>query len=463
MAFSHGITIQEVDTALQPMLSLDMPVVCVGVAPCQSADVVNVPQLCYSLSDFKEKFGYSADWDNYTLCEAAYCFFQLFRVQPLIFINALDPTKYKTASTRSASVFRGYATVPAQIVLSSLVVKSGEKTLTKDTDYTAAYNNAGNLEIKIKNKSKVTGNTIQLTYDELKPAQVVKADIIAAIEGVQEIYPKYQLLPGIILAPKWSCDSEVAAVMAAACRDINGCFKAVTYVDIPTDTVTTYDACNEYKNANNLNDENMYPCWPKVSLGGKQYHLSTQAAALSCRVDAENGQVPFESPSNKNLQCDSAVLANGTEVLLGKDKCDYLNSVGISTAMNFSGGWKLWGNCTACYPNDLDPKNYFLPLRRMISWLSNTLITSFMYKIDKPINRRLVQSIVNSVNIWLNGLAARECILGGRIEFNRAENPDTSLIAGQITFHLFVGFLTPAQSIEFLLEYDTSYLETLFS
>lgn len=463
MSFRHGIFTEEISTNIQPMLSLTSPVVVIGTAPAQSAAVANTPQICYSLNEFKEKFGWSEDWSNYTLCEAAYCFFTLYRINPVIFINALDPTKCKASATRSASVFRGYAEVSAQIVLSSLVVKSGETTLVKDTDYTASYNNSGNLEIKIKNKAKVTNNVVQLTYDELKPAQVTKADIIAGIEGVESIYPKFQLIPSIIIAPKWSCDAEVAAVLAAACLDINTCFKAVTFVDIPTDTVTTYDACNEYKNSNNLVDENMYLCWPKVSLGGKQYHLSTQAAALSCRVDAENGDVPYESPSNKNLQCDSAVLANGTEVLLGKGQADYLNSVGIATALNFAGGWKLWGNCVSAYPNQLDPKDYWLPLRKMLAWVSNTLITSFFHKVDKPINRRLVQNIVNSVNLWLNGLTAREFILGGRVEFLREENPDTDLIAGKLTLHVYIGFVTPAQEIDFLVEYDTSYLETLFS
>ena len=463
MAFKHGIYVEEVETAIQPMLSLDSPVVVIGTAPAQSAEVANTPQICYSLNEFKEKFGFSTDWDNYTLCEAAYCFFTLYRINPVIFINALDISKHKASATKSVTVFRNIATVAAQIVLSSLVVKSGETTLRKDTDYTAAYNNSGNLEIKIKSANKVTNNTLALTFDELKPSQVTKADIIAAIEGVEAVYPKFQMNTSIIIAPKWSCDAEVAAVMAAACLDINTCFKAVTFVDIPTDTVTTYDACNEYKNSNNLVDENMYLCWPKVSLGGKQYHLSTQAAALTCRVDAENGDVPYESPSNKNLQCDSAVLANGTEVLLGKGQADYLNSVGIATALNFAGGWKLWGNCCSIYPNQLDPKDYWLPLRKMLAWVSNTLITSFFHKVDKPINRRLVQNIVNSVNIWLNSLAAREFILGGRVEFLREENADTDLIAGKLTLHVYIGFVTPAQEINFLVEYDTSYLETLFS
>ena len=51
-----------------------------------------------------------------------------------------------------------------------------------------------------------------------------------------------------------------------------------------------------------------------------------------------------ESPSNKLLQIDSAVLADGTVVLLDLQQANYLNSNGIVTALNFIGGYVLWGD-----------------------------------------------------------------------------------------------------------------------
>lgn len=69
---------------------------------------------------------------------------------------------------------------------------------------------------------------------------------------------------------------------------------------------------------------------------------------------------------------------------------------------------------------------------------------------------------MDSVNIWLNGLAARQYILGGRVEFLEDENPTTSLLDGIITFHLYVTPPAPAREINFILEYDVNYLSTLF-
>lgn len=45
--------------------------------------------------------------------------------------------------------------------------------------------------------------------------------------------------------------------------------------------------------------------------------------------------------------------------------------------------------------------------------------------------RRLIDSIVDSVNIWLNGLVSEEKLLGARVEFLDEENSTTALMAGK--------------------------------
>ena len=156
------------------------------------------------------------------------------------------------------------------------------------------------------------------------------------------------------------------------------------------------------------------------------------------------------------------VLKNGKEVWLAPDQAAYLNGEGIVTALNFIGGWKAWGNRTSIYPSVTDPKDAFIPLRRMFNWIGNTLTLTFWQKVDFPVNRRLVETILDSANIWLNGLSARQFILGGRIEFREDENPTTDLMDGIIRFHVYVTPPTPAREIDFILEYDPEYLKTLF-
>ena len=79
-----------------------------------------------------------------------------------------------------------------------------------------------------------------------------------------------------------------------------------------------------------------------------------------------------------------------------------------------------------------------------------------------PVNRRLVESVVDSANIWLNGLTARGALVGGRVEFLDTENPKTDLLDGIIKFHVYIAPPVPAREISFVQEYDASYLSTLF-
>jgi hypothetical protein len=158
----------------------------------------------------------------------------------------------------------------------------------------------------------------------------------------------------------------------------------------------------------------------------------------------------------------NAAVANKEEVWMGPEQAGYLNGQGVVTALNFVGGWKCWGNRTGCYPSVTDVKDSMIPIRRMFNWIGNTLTLTFWQKVDYPANRRLIETIVDSANIWLNGLAARQFILGGRVEFQVDENPVTDLMDGNIKFHVYVTPPSPAKEISFILEYDPAYVATLF-
>lgn len=92
------------------------------------------------------------------------------------------------------------------------------------------------------------------------------------------------------------------------------------------------------------------------------------------------------------------------------------------------GGWTAWGNHTACYPKSTDVKDYFIPLSRMFDYVTNTLIKTFWSKLDKPMNRRLIDTILDSANIWLNGLVgcrlSAGCQCGNAGKREPADQPD---------------------------------------
>lgn len=179
-------------------------------------------------------------------------------------------------------------------------------------------------------------------------------------------------------------------------------------------------------------------------------------------IYAANDDVPYKSPSNKTVNVTGLCLKDGTEVVLTHKQAEYLNGCGIITGLSFMGGWKIFGNRTGCYPNNTDPKDCFLCVRRMFNWHSQTFIQTYWQKLDDPTNRRLIDTVVDSKNIRLNGITGTGALLGGRIEFIEKENPRTSLIDGQIKFHTYMTPPVPARDIENVLEYDTNYFDTLF-
>ena len=366
-------------------------------------------------------------------------------------------------------------TLSTDTVLNSVVVESGgsEKVaLTADVDYNAARNNNNEVVITLITDEKVVDDTITINYHEVDASKVTAVDIIGGIDNetgdatglelIESIYPRLGVLPGIIIAPKFSTNTAIAALMKAKARLINDTFKATAIVDIDTDAAPSYTQVVQTKEIKNLVDPFLMVCYPKVALDGRQYHLSTHMAALMNQIDAGNFDIPSISPSNHNLQIDSTVRKDGSEMWLGLPQVNYLNGNGIVSALNFAGGWRLWGNRTSAYPANNDVKDNFIPLRRMFNFISNSLTVSFWSRIDNPANRRLIESTVNSANIWLDSMVSKGVLLGGRTEFLSTENPTTSLMDGILRFHIYMTPPTPAREIDWVQEYDPDYLSTLF-
>lgn len=348
---------------------------------------------------------------------------------------------------------------------------------TEGTDYDAAFDDDGYLVItSLKNTDGTykipTGEPIAFSAQKLNPAAVDVGDVIGGVdvsgnksgfELVDECFPRFRLVPGLLLAPGYSGNAGLAAVMAAKAANINQEFTAVSLIDVPTNSVGQYSAVPEWKNNNNITDPRQIACWPGVALDGVYYDLSVQLAGAIAITDSENDDVPYVSPSNHTINATASVLADGTEVWIAPDTGAYLNGQGVVTALNFVGGWKAWGNRTACYPGNTDVKDSFIPVRRMFAWIGNTIVQTFWSQVDAPLNRRLIDTIVDSVNLWLNGLAARQYIIAGRIEFNSDENPAQDLLDGIARFHVYVTPASPAREIDFIIEYDPAYLANLFA
>ncbi len=415
--YQHGVYSGEVPTALLPARYVDTNAVfAVGTAPVHTLGegnppYVNTPRLYNSYDAFVAEMGWSEDWQSFTLCEVAESHFAKYGASPLVCVNVFDPEKHLSEENEPDP-----SQVSAADIIGGIDAKTGKKT---------------------------------------------------GLELIAEMFPRFRIVPGSILAPRFSEDSAVAVSMSAKATGINGLFRALALADVPTDKAPYYTGVPEYKERNNLTGENLVVCWPRIALGERIYHISTQLTGRMSLTDSDNGNSPHVSPSNKQAFMDRAVTvdASGTvaeEVWLGLDENNYLNGQGIVTVSNFDGGWKFWGNRTGCYPSNTDPKDAFIPIRRFMNWYQNTFILTYFSQVDGPITKRFIERILKSEQIRLDGFTSRGIINGGRISYQSDENPLTDVMDGLLRFHLWLSPPPPARSIEGIFEFDPTYLEALF-
>jgi phage tail sheath protein FI len=454
----------------------------VGTAPVHTVTDGSIqdPVLCRTYAEAVKSFGYSDDWTKYSLCELMYSHFKLYNASPVILVNVLDPAVNRTAVEEdSYGVADNKVILPFEAISSeALAVRSadGNATYIKGTDYDVYYDE-DKCVVEIIDGGTVPAGAAELriAFDALDFTGIDRDDIIGGfspathksggLELIDGCFPKFAVVPDLIVCPGYSHDPEVAAAMAAKAARINGVFTETCKALIDADTAAApyYTDVAAWKSLQGISSKEQILFYPMLKLGGRVFHASVQAAGLIAQVDKANDNTPAESPSNKSLQADAAVTADGTEVRLSIAQANFLGGNGIVTAINFIGGFRLWGNFTACYPENTDARDCLIPVSRMFGWVGKSLILSYWSRLDGKLTRRFVDSVLDSINIWLNGLVSEEKLLGGRVEFLADENRDADFMQGIIRFHLFVTPPSPAQEIDCTLEYDVSYLETLFA
>lgn len=472
--FQHGSYSKEVPTSLRGMVSAKNPILVVGTAPINMGDITNVnrAQLVTSAEEAMKYFGGTSDL-SFTISEVLDACLNLYNVKPIVAINVLDPAKHKTEKTKSAIVVTENKVTLEEsgIILSTLTVKiaSQQEALPQDK-YNAYFNNSGKVIIEIIGEGIPQ---IDVEYSFLDISKVTKSDILGGIdpntlekqgfECIDEVFNKYSMIPGLIIAPGFSHEPEIKAIIEAKASSINSKYGAMGIIDLPEET--QYGDAILKKKELNIVDEDLILCYGKGKLGDKIYHMSTLAAGSMSSIDAGNDGVPYESPSNKNLKVNALVIKTNEgykEILLDEEQqANLLNENGIVTAIRRSNGFVLWGNRTSAYQpgGSTDPKDIWIPVKRMFKYVSNVIIMNTAQDVDKPMTYSRAELIQNTVNVYLAGLVSAQKLLGGRIEFLREENPLGDMLEGKFKWHIYIGAVLPGESLHFILEYDPSYQE----
>jgi phage tail sheath protein FI len=470
MAFQHGVYIQELDTKILGVRTCDsaLPFI-VGIAPVHKLagdKPVNSAKLIFNYKEFVETFGEVPAGEveaGYTLSQFARIYFTLYGMSPAIFVNVFNPSTHKTAVAAEAKTFTTDTITLAHVGVMNEVVKNegGTVTYVKDTDYTIDYVTG---VITRKTTGAITaGQAVKVNYDYGDITKVVATDIIGGVDAgtgkrtglelIDEAFTSFGKVIGTVLAPGFSYLSNVGNALIAKAEKVSSHFKAEAYIDVPPTVGKPADALT-FKAT--FGSPHVAVFWPQVKYGSESHWLSAHAAGLTAKVDEKNTGVPYESPSNKELRID------GPAKILTIQEANYLNEQGIATVFRFATGWKLWGNRTAAFPENTDIKDTFIPCRRMANWIENNLVLLTWQKVDDPMNKRLIETVVSTVNIWLNGLVGRSFLIGAKVYFRKEDNPLTDLANGIIRFYITYLAPPPAETTEHILEVDVTYFNNLF-
>ena len=482
MAYKHGVYNTEQATSLTvPIQGSAGLQVIFGTAPIHLAKdpaaAVNTPKLVYSYKEAVEAVGYSDDFENFTLCQSISACFQVFNVAPIILVNVLDPNKAAHVTqnqAESCDVVDGVVLYDKKyVLLNTLAVKNGSATLVAGSDYEAAHEDDGSVAITLLSTAAKEASSLTVSSTSLKPSGVTAADIVGGVDAatgaetglevVRQVYPKLGMTPGILTAPRFSTNATVSAALQAKTKEINGVFKCVCIADVDSgaDGARKYTDVKEQKERQALTDPNAYGVWGYGKVGDVMYSGSALASALTAYTDAASDDIP-SNPGNKTIAISAMCLADGTEVLLDQDQANVVNSYGVATWLNMN-GFRLWGNRTCAYPGNTDPKDSFFSCRRYMSWRANSFILTYFQKVDSPLNKRLIEAIVDSENVRGNGYVAMGVAARDEIVYNEDENPVTDLMNGKITFHQYMTPYTPAEDIEDIIEFDPDALVSALS
>lgn len=475
--YKHGIEVEEKQTTHQRPLATSYGVqVVIGTAPVHLTRTpgayVNRPVMVQSYEEAKEKLGYTDDW-SYTLCQSIYASFQMFHVYPVIYINVLDPDKHKKEVSETSYAVRNHQTELKEdgVLIDSIQIKAGTEgaRLEADKDYIASFNDKGKVIITLLSSgSGYELESILVTCSCVDPLTVTEEDIIGAydmetgketgLELIRQIYPLFYFSPGLLLAPGWSHRPNVGAALQEKCTEINGVFRCECLLDLDTAAVRRYSECGAAKKQSGYTDPHAIVLWPEILKSQKHMAYSAVYGAMASYYTAHNGDVPYVYPSNKLLGAEGAVLADGTEVTLDQTQAAYLNGDGIVTVIN-DGGWRSWGNNTGCFPENSDPKDYRIGCRRMFSFVANYFIRQYQRRLDDAMNRRTIDDIVNSFNIWGNSLVSQGMCAGLRMEYDESENDNEELLNGHVKVKIYLAPYTPMEYILASEEFDMTALQ----
>lgn len=477
--YKHGISVEisATEGAAVPQQSMAGLQVVVGCAPVHLlADpmaAVNTPLLANTFAEAAQKVGYLEDM-RYSICQAVAASFKEKAVGPLVLINVLDPSRHTKAMEETEVQLNDGSVVleKADVLLDQLVVKQGSNDglLTAGVDYLASHNADGFVQLAITSTGKAKSETsLKVSGKQLDLSAVTAADVAGnvdmetgketGLELVDKVYPMLGVVPGILLAPMHSKSAVVSAALQAKAEKLAGFKACMAVIDLDTAEAKKYDETEKAKKAQGVSSKNALAVWPCVKTGRGVMAGSVKVAAAMAATDASNGDVPFVSPSNQDAGCTGTCLEDGTAVNLTEDQAAAVNGTGVVTFL-YSEGMKVWGNNTAAYPSTTDPAMRWISVVRFMLWAANNFIKSYRSKLSRPMNKVLIENILDSENAKGSTYVNMGACARYEVKCLEEDNPTTDKLDGKLRFRMYVTPYPPAENIIATMQFDVNALSS---
>jgi hypothetical protein len=343
------------------------------------------------------------------------------------------------------------------------------------TDYT--FDSFGNFTAL--STVPVNGTVYKFTYNKLNAGAVTNSLMIGGYDDTlgrtgmalwDTAYNTFGYKPKILIAPNYSSVNAIAAQLQVYATK----YKACTFFDAPASTTrdTAIAGRGPAGTINfNYSDTRVGLLYPLV----KAFDAYTNAdqvrpwsaymAGLVAKTDINEGY--WVSPSNHPILGLTGIERNITWDITdntGTTDANQLNQVGIITLANgFGTGIRSWGNSSSAWPASTDPTQ-FLSVQRTRDVVEESIEYAMLPFIDGKIDRPVVDSVVESVNVFIRSLIAKGALIDGSVcTFDPSLNSDAELALGHVVFSLVMMPPTPMQRITFNSSIDISLLKSLLS
>ncbi len=253
--------------------------------------------------------------------------------------------------------------------------------------------------------------------------------------------------PRILIAPGFSTTEVVTELNIIANR-----LRAIVVADCSANETNE----NLIRFVSDCASERVYAVYPQViNTKNATVPASPYVAGVIAKTDNDEGF--WVSPSNKAIN-GIIGLSKPIDFSLGDSSCraNYLNEQKIATIIN-QNGYKLWGNRSTAGEGAYQ----FLCVRRTADVISDSILQSHLWAVDRNIVKNYLTDVTESVNAFLATLKSQGAILAGKCVANRELNTAANIVEGKVYFDFEFTPAYPAEQVTFRAYLSEDNIESI--